>query len=194
MFGNDAGQTWDTLWETAVKVRYSNNEQILCKKESNENYRDFFIRNQEDAEKKFKTHILKRSKSIGVSKVKRATNTELNKANRRTLSLHSGSYSSKNNTSSKRSINILESTPIFNTHNPLFKPKNVKITSFNNRSNKSNNPILREYFEQKSKDNSIHRLYSSANSRMSSVSSSSAKAATSSVKFNGKPEVTYIFD
>lgn len=194
MFGNDAGQTWDTLWETAVKVRYSNNEQILCKKESNENYRDFFIRNQEDAEKKFKTHILKRSKSIGVSKVKRATNTELNKANRRTLSLHSGSYSSKNNTSSKRSINILESTPIFNTHNPLFKPKNVKITSFNNRSNKSSNPILREYFEQKSKDNSIHRLYSSANSRISSVSSSSAKAATSSVKFNGKPEVTYIFD
>ncbi|KAH8583258.1 uncharacterized protein ELE39_003464 [Cryptosporidium sp. chipmunk genotype I] len=190
MFGNDTGQIWDTLWETAVKVRYSNSD-ILGKRSTNENYREFFIRNQEDTEKKFKNHILKRSKSIGVSKVKRATNTEFNKTNRRTLSLHSGSNSAKSNISSKRSINILENTQIFNSHNPLFKPRNVRITTLNNRSNKSSNPILREYFEQKSKDKNVQRLHFSTNSRISSVSSSSANVSTKSVKFNEKPEVNF---
>ncbi|OII72736.1 uncharacterized protein cubi_01686 [Cryptosporidium ubiquitum] len=194
MFGSDTGQIWDALWETAVKVRYSNNEHILSKKENNENYREFFIRNQEDAEKKFKTHILKRSKSIGVSKVKRTPNIESNKGNRRTLSLHNGSNSGKNSTSSKRSINILENTPIFDLHNPLFKPRNSKTTALNNRSNKSSNPILREYFEQKSKYKSINRLSSSVNSRISSLSSSSANTTTTSVKFNRKPEVTFKLD
>lgn len=194
MFGNDTGQIWDTLWETAVKVRYNNNEQILSKKENNENYREFFIRNQEDAERKFKTHILKRSKSIGVSKVKRSSNMESNKASRRTLSLHNGSYSGKNNTSSKRSINILENTPIFNSHNPLFKPRNTKITYSSNRSNKSSNPILREYFEQKSRCNNMNRLSSSVNLGTSSFSSSSVNTTTTSIKFNRKPEVTFKLD
>ncbi|KAJ1604946.1 hypothetical protein OJ253_3414 [Cryptosporidium canis] len=68
MFGSDDGQIWDSLWETAVKIRFSHSEQTLSKKESSETYREFFIRSQEDAERKFKSHILKRSNSMGGSK------------------------------------------------------------------------------------------------------------------------------
>ncbi|KAJ1604720.1 hypothetical protein OIY81_3667 [Cryptosporidium canis] len=68
MFGSDDGKIWDSLWETAVKIRFSHSEQTLSKKESSETYREFFIRSQEDAERKFKSHILKRSNSMGGSK------------------------------------------------------------------------------------------------------------------------------
>lgn len=193
MFGSDDGQIWDSLWETAVKVRYSNNEQTLSKKQNEETYREFFIRNQEDTEKKFKSNVLKRSKSFNVAKVKRTLGAESSKMlNRRTLSLHSASCSGKG--SSKRSINILENdtTPMFGSSNPLSRQKSFKISSLSStRSNKSNNPILREYFEQKSRDNSIHKLAPSVNPRIIPVSSTAMNAASVSAKLSKRPDVTF---
>ncbi|KAJ1612220.1 hypothetical protein OJ252_1332 [Cryptosporidium canis] len=169
MFGSDDGKIWDSLWETAVKIRFSHSEQTLSKKESSETYREFFIRSQEDAERKFKSHILKRSNSMGGSKVKRSVNVEPSLIDRRTLSL-SDCSSSENSNPLKRSINVLESTPVFNSQSTQLRPKNFKTTTTAKRPSKlSNNPILREYFELKSKENCLNRLGSSANSRIRGI-------------------------
>ncbi|KAF7458174.1 transcription elongation factor B polypeptide 3 [Cryptosporidium felis] len=185
MFGGDSGQAWDALWETAVKVRYCNNMQIFQRKEDHENYREFFLRNQEDTENRFKSQVLKRSRSIDSSRIRKVPDSDSTESTRRALSLHHLKHSDIGQ-EPKRSIHVLENIPRFSTKNQFYRYKNPKMNGFN-KVQRSNNPILREYFQQKSKSINYFGVRSSEIERSTSSISKISSA-------NGKAAVTFKFD
>ncbi|KAH8738568.1 hypothetical protein FG386_003691 [Cryptosporidium ryanae] len=159
VFGSYMGrEVWDSLWESAMKVKYSDRRHILESKLKDESFRDFYFRKKTDFEIKHRNSVIKCSNNNKLSEYYNSTNNN-DIYKRRTTSLLCISSISPQSTSISNSFFYSGTRPIYSSdkinssdsfNSSTLKPKNVKIASYiYPKERKSNNSILREYFAQK---------------------------------------------
>ena len=139
MFGEDSGEIWDILWETAVKVRYSNSKSILQRKGSEESYRLFFLRNQEGDKGKLINKATKPFDNELDPNNKMIISSGLSKPIRKTITVNESVGSDSKSTRIKKT-RILEGVPAVNIPNSgIRRPHNRA-----RQGQRSTNPILRK--------------------------------------------------
>ncbi|OII76443.1 hypothetical protein cand_002110 [Cryptosporidium andersoni] len=57
IFKKDNGKLWESLWETAVRIKFNSSPNILNMRRTNESFRNFFLRYQEENIKKFEKKL-----------------------------------------------------------------------------------------------------------------------------------------
>ncbi|KAH7649377.1 hypothetical protein FG379_001923 [Cryptosporidium bovis] len=159
-FGENMGkEVWDSLWESAMKVKYSDRRHILESKSENESFRDFYFRKKTDFEIKHRNSVIKCSNNSKLTDNCNSINQSNNFSKRRTTSLLcisslSPKSSSIFNPPLYSGTKSMPSSELFKSSKS--RPRVVNISSVSYRKvGKSNNPILKEYFAQKSVTNVI---------------------------------------